>query len=66
MYIEFNSQNVLAVACPEKNQNFVGLIVANKRIMFFKCSLFQNVKELSKSNQNLCASPTMYIFSHGI
>ena len=52
MYIDFKSENHLAVACLEKKSEFRWLIVANKRIIFFKYSLFQNVKELSKSNQN--------------
>ena len=50
MYIEFNSENGLAVAGLENNSEFRWLIVANKRIIFFKFSLFQNVKELFKSN----------------
>ena len=61
MYIEFKSENRLAVACLEKKSEFRWLIVANKRIIFFKYSLFQNVKEMSKSNQKWCAIPTMYI-----
>ena len=61
MYIEFKSENRLAVACLEKKSEFRWLIVANKRILFFKYSLFQNVKELFKADQNWCASPTMYI-----
>ena len=50
MYIDFKIENCLAVACLEKNSEFRWLIIANKRIMFFNFSLFQNVKELFKSN----------------
>ena len=60
-YVHCKSENHLAVACLEKNSEFRLLIVANKRIIFFKYSLFQNVMELSKSNQNWCVSPTMYV-----
>ena len=65
MCIEFKSGNRLAVACLEKKSEFRWLIVANKRIIFFKGSLFQNVKELFKCNQNWYASPTMYVVPHG-
>ena len=58
MYIDFKSENRLAV---EKKSEFRWLIVANKRIIFFKYSLFQNVKELFESNQNWCSSPAIYI-----
>ena len=61
MYNERKSENRLAVACLEKKSDFRSLIIANKRIIFFNYSFFQNVKELFKSNQNWCASPTMYI-----
>ena len=61
MYIEVKSENRLAVACLEKKSDLRWLVVANKRIIFFKYSLFQNVKEMFKSNQNWCAIPTMYI-----
>ena len=61
VYIKLKSENGLAVACLEKKSDFRWLIVAKKRIIFFKYSLFQNVKELSKSNQNWCASLNMYI-----
>ena len=61
MYIKLKGETDLAVTCLEKKSDFRLLIVANKRIIFFKYSLFQNVKELSKANQNWCASPTMYI-----
>ena len=61
MYVDCKSENHLAVACLEKNSEFRLVIVANKRIMFFKYSLFQNVMELSKSNQNWYVSPTMYV-----
>ena len=53
MYNKRKSENRLAVACLEKISGFRGLIVANKRIVFFKYSLFQNVKKLSKSNHYL-------------
>ena len=62
MYVNCKSGNHLAVACLEKSSEFRLLIVANKRIIFFKSSFFENVKELFKSNQNWCESPTMYIF----
>ena len=61
MYIELKCENRLAVACLEKKSEFRWLIVANKLIIFFKYSLFQNAKEMSKSNQNWCAIRTMYI-----
>ena len=60
MYIKVKNETHLALACLEKKSDFRWLIVANKRIIFFKYSLLQNVKELSKSNQNWWASPTMY------
>ena len=66
MYVDCKSGNHLAVGCLEKNSEFRLVIVANKRIIFFKNSLFQNVMELSKSNQNWYASTTMYAVSHGI
>ena len=50
MYIDFKNENGSAVACLEKNSEFRSLIVADKRIMFFKYSLFQNVKQLFNSN----------------
>ena len=53
MYVDCKSENHLAVACLEKNSEFRLLIVAKKRIIFFKYSLFQNVKELFKSNETL-------------
>ena len=61
MYIELKNENRLAVTCLDKNSEFRSLIVAIKRIIFFKYSLFQNVKELFNSNQNWCASPAMYV-----
>ena len=61
MYIELRSEKCLAVAWLQKISGFRWLIVANKRIIFFKYSLFQNVKELSKSDQNWCPGPTMSI-----
>ena len=45
MYVNFKSENRFAVACLEKNSEFRWLIVANKRIIFFKYSLFQSVKK---------------------
>ena len=51
MYVHCKSENHLAVACLEKNLEFRLLIVAKKRIIFFKYSLFQNFKELFKSNE---------------
>ena len=61
MYVDCKRENHLAVACLEKNSEFRLVIVVNKRIIFFKYSLFQNVMELSKSNQNWCVSPTLYV-----
>ena len=65
MYIDFKIGNRLAVACLEKNSEFRWLInrisEINEVNFFFKYSLFQNVKELSKSNQNWCANPTIYV-----
>ena len=45
MYKDFKIENRLAVACLEKILEFRWLIVANKRIIIFKYSLFQNVKK---------------------
>ena len=55
MYIQFKSENCLAVACLEKNSEFRWFNNQNKRNKaktFFKYSLFRiNVKELLKSNE---------------
>ena len=40
MYIDFKSENRLALACLEKKSDLRCLIVANKRIIFFKNGLF--------------------------
>ena len=61
MYIDFRSENQLALAGSGKNKKICWLKVANKRIPFFKYSLFQNIKDLFKSNQICCANPTMYV-----
>ena len=45
MYIDFKIESRLAVACLGKISEFRWLIVANKRIIIFKYSLFQNVKK---------------------
>ena len=61
MYAELKRENSLAGGCLEKKSDFRLLKVANKRIIFFKYSLFQNVKELFKSNQKRCANPLLYL-----
>ena len=61
MYIELKSENRLAIACLEKKPEYRWLIVSNKRIIFFKSSFFENIKELFKSNQKWCMSSIMYI-----
>ena len=61
MYIELKSENRLAIACLEKKPEHRWLIVAIKRIIFFKSSFFENIKELFKSNQNGCMSFIMFI-----
>ena len=37
------------------------LHIISEIAFFFKYRLFENGKELSKSNQNWCASPTTYV-----
>ena len=56
MYIDFKIENCLAVACLEKISEYRWLIVANKRIIFFKYSLFQCQEIVQIKQKLVCES----------
>ena len=60
MYLNLKFENRLALASLEKKLRLSFVKSCNKRINFFKYSLFQNVKEMFTCNQNTCASSTEY------
>ena len=67
MYIKFKSENRLAVACLERNSELRWLKIKISEIngtnFSSKYSLFQNVKELIKSNETHFKISLWYVFS---
>ena len=65
-HLDSDSKRISGLACVEKKSVLSLFSYEISEFTFFKYSLFRNVKELFKCNQNWCASPTMYIIPHGI